>query len=1094
MRIYREAYNREIESLYKLDHPNIVKILDHGRMPDGRPYIVLERLDKNLDEFLADEPIGGWDSFYENVGQPVLAALEYAFTNDILHRDLKPANIMLHRDGTIRLVDFGVAKLMNLAQGGMTTVDFKTKPYAPKIPAPDKGQIRDVYSFCVLALRCVGNQLLADYDDVYKQLDDFDVPPAIYDIISKGLAHDYRDRPANIVELKQALEEVQRARTESFQDQPKTSRVPFSITRRVSETIQSELHLKSTHSASTEIINDLRGALGVKTRTFDGSTESYVELFGSQFRYYAAVKDSILLIDKVYAGNPSRIDRFRDESWQPENVLFEYQTSTEPAAWQHQQMDWFVSGLHDYEDELKHRQIETFAEERFTKWQTILQAKDDFENNRHPPIKFNQVEVDGSRLILSTLEPQSQQLIDQNWTIQKKGGGQIKGEIGNIYGNKLHFYPNHQQAAGCPSSGILKFDTRASSSAIQKQNKALDDIRFGKAARAELREILIDPSTAKIPKPFTIDHYVQHELDESKKLAVQKAMGADSFVVVEGPPGTGKTRLITELVEQTLIENPNARILLTSQTHVALDNALEKIQDLNSDRRLVRIGRRDNLRIGSEVRRLILDNKVKYWLGEVQKNSNRFLVDFAQRLGVDPSRMKVGIAAKRLAEILHDRDRISSEIEAIDEELWQLETESADLEQGDTSFERSERENVLKEEKEALQGSIAERRKQAKAAREELANAGNEGVELSEENSPSELQDWVDVLLNENENTRKVARLIQLTEEWYLRFSQPRDYYAAILHDTQLVAGTCIGIAGIRGMQAIPFDLCIVDEASRATITELLVPLSRAKKWVLVGDTNQLPPFVEDALEEEDKLTGAGISKEDLQETLLNMLQEQLPSECVTSLTEQHRMIKPIGDMVSDCFYEGRIKSDRRGTPDELALFQDKPIYWYSTSDLKDRNEQRKRNTKSFINLREVELVATILKRLNFTAKHSGKTYSVAVMAGYTAQCHELQKRINKLTNELPQLEIDCNTVDAFQGSEADVAIYSVTRSNDKGSIGFIKDMRRANVALSRAKISLCVVGDSDFVRSIRGNNPLARVLDYISDKPDDCMITRLKP
>ena len=91
------------------------------------------------------------------------------------------------------------------------------------------------------------------------------------------------------------------------------------------------------------------------------------------------------------------------------------------------------------------------------------------------------------------------------------------------------------------------------------------------------------------------------------------------------------------------------------------------------------------------------------------------------------------------------------------------------------------------------------------------------------------------------------------------------------------------------------------------------------------------------------------------------------------------------------------------------------------------------------------------------------------------------------------RLRIECNTVDAFQGREADVAIYSVTRSNPTRKLGFLKENRRLNVALSRGKHFLVLVGDIHFAREIEGENPFGKVIQHIELNPKECCIKDFK-
>ena len=93
---------------------------------------------------------------------------------------------------------------------------------------------------------------------------------------------------------------------------------------------------------------------------------------------------------------------------------------------------------------------------------------------------------------------------------------------------------------------------------------------------------------------------------------------------------------------------------------------------------------------------------------------------------------------------------------------------------------------------------------------------------------------------------------------------------------------------------------------------------------------------------------------------------------------------------------------------------------------------------------------------------------------------------------EWPDLDVACNSVDAFQGRQADVCIYSVVRSNTKANLGFLREPPRLNVALSRGKSALVIVGDQWFCRTARGRNPFKRVLEYFDEHEDTCAMETL--
>jgi len=199
-------------------------------------------------------------------------------------------------------------------------------------------------------------------------------------------------------------------------------------------------------------------------------------------------------------------------------------------------------------------------------------------------------------------------------------------------------------------------------------------------------------------------------------------------------------------------------------------------------------------------------------------------------------------------------------------------------------------------------------------------------------------------------------------------------------------------------------------------------------------------------------------------------------------------MVPPIGELVSQCFYSGEITSEPREIDNNLSLALGKPVVWFSTSNMLKRNEAR-RGT-SFSNDCEASIVTRLLKNIAGIFKWTGKSYKVAVLTGYSAQKTAIERKVAASSSELDGITVMINTVDAFQGQEADVCIFSMTRSNHSGSLGFLKSDKRINVALSRGREALVVVGDADFCRaSHEAPNPMADVLEYM-EQNSDCLIS----
>lgn len=225
-----------------------------------------------------------------------------------------------------------------------------------------------------------------------------------------------------------------------------------------------------------------------------------------------------------------------------------------------------------------------------------------------------------------------------------------------------------------------------------------------------------------------------------------------------------------------------------------------------------------------------------------------------------------------------------------------------------------------------------------------MQDMGEYAAYLSKSKDPDELGEWAAHFLDDTPMITACRDRLKLLEDWLLRVGRSSDFNAAMLSSAQIIAGTCVGIAGVRGMEEVGYDLCIVDEASKATATEILIPLSRSMRSIIVGDPEQLPPFFEqlgeDLLEE--------FEADEVKATLLDrLLDEQagLPAGCRADLKNQYRMIKPIGDLVSACFYQKKLKSPVLSHGLKLSMAFPKPVTWYSTQDLPNRFEERDGST-----------------------------------------------------------------------------------------------------------------------------------------------------
>jgi len=1089
-RILREAFSRELAALHALDHPNIVKIIDFDPRHDP-PYMVLEWLERDLGAYLDTTVLRSWDDFYARIGRPVVDALSYALTKHLVHRDLKPGNVLFDDHGTPKVADFGISRFCAQGPGGITLAAFKSEPYAP-FEESTSYESRDPYSFAVLALRCFATRELTSHEEVAAALRDFEGPPEISEVLHRALHPESAARFASIIELQGALERIGAV----GRGQQKDARVCYvvvfdqALTRLAQQLGEDDL--KKIRRLLERDMAESCSFFFWRDKESGKKVEQHFLARTSQFGLRLAVREKSgdhLVLQTAWLEESEGREAHGDFGFHA-SVTFRFGppplgSDGVPVV------RWLLEALQQHElDDADARRARK-EEEVLREWASTLRFRQHLDEGRHLPVAYDGCRVDGNRVSFSIPLLPDGVVLDQPRMIRRDQHIVLSGVVDDVAADRLVLWVERGVPEFPPDRGQLIIDDRASRVAIDRQKAALDAVRYGRCLRPSLRALILDPGQSRAPSPFDDREvkWIHTEFDDDKKVAVSKAMGAEDVLVVHGPPGTGKTVFITELVAQLLERNPDCKILLTSQTHVALDNALERLHALRPAARLLRVAQRDDDRVSAKVQELTIDRVADRWRSDVAMASEEFLASAATELGVKREDIALGIAVGRLRVESAELDRIQAHLDECEKILAAAEQKLAEAQVGhvaDAYPETSEEVDELREQARELRDDKktvgARRRKAARA----LEATGELGAQLAAVGT-SELAEWELGLLAGSPADRKFHELLRLAEEWQLRFGRSREFYAAMIADSSVVAGTCLGFARVPGMLAAEFDVCIVDEASKATATELLVPLSRARRWILVGDPKQLPPFVEDLLDDPDLLKDYDLDRESFQTTLLDRFVAALPEACIASLKTQHRMIQPIGDLISECFYEGALNSVRHERDERLRMVMPKPVTWLTTARLQRHDETEFNRT--FKNVGEARVIEQWLRRLDFIAKAAGTTYRVGVISGYVGQCTELRRIVASIQQTSSALSIECNTVDAFQGREVDVCVYSVTRCNERGVIGFLRDERRMNVALSRGRSGLLIVGDHLFCRTAKSPNPLRTVVTYIENHPDDCTI-----
>lgn len=536
----------------------------------------------------------------------------------------------------------------------------------------------------------------------------------------------------------------------------------------------------------------------------------------------------------------------------------------------------------------------------------------------------------------------------------------------------------------------IQFPAMGETMELMRQNKAMNRILKPESKynhrpiNPNLPNFIFDPKYAgetMVDLNAAMEDFRSHKignLNDRQLEAVTKSVLAKDLALIQGPPGTGKTTVIAEIIWQEIRKNSDCRILLTSQTNLAVDNALERLQG-QAGIRPVRIGKPDKLE--PEGRRFSLP-VMDSWAQD-SKNSD----DNATRIWID-----------RIVKKISNDPKYSSAISS-----WKNELEVKDK-HSRTEFSRLYRSNV------------------------------------------------------------------------------------------NLVAATC-SICGSRDFMEsysdmfggsersdMFFDVVIMDEASKATPLEMAVPLVLGKKIIVIGDHKQLPPMMDEntidsALEKIGKKDIAEkLQKAESQFKRLFEAAAKVRKTIVATLDTQYRMHEQIMNTIMQFYQEelaatGGLKCGITETMD-IPDLANKGSRWHGITlnpiiepsihavwiDVHTPETYLSPGYKNEGELKAIDLVLKALQQADgysefINAQQKPEDKEIGIITFYSAQSREIKKKYKGKNYRM-------DVVDRFQGMERNIIIVSTVRSNPKNNIGFAKEIERINVAFSRARRLLIVVGN----------------------------------
>ena len=487
-------------------------------------------------------------------------------------------------------------------------------------------------------------------------------------------------------------------------------------------------------------------------------------------------------------------------------------------------------------------------------------------------------------------------------------------------------------------------------------------------------EYILNERDPKKNRPTPYISYIDENLNDSQKSAIENALSCENFYLIHGPFGTGKTRTLVELISQETRQNH--KVLATAESNAAVDNILERLMD-NKKLNLTRLGH--------------------------------------------PQRVSKNNITQTLAYKVENH-KLNKKIKKIHKKI----------------------DNLIEKRKVHTKPTPQYRRGLGDYDILHFASKGKGTRGVSSEKIKS-MAKWIEINQEIDEAHDEIKRI----ENRMIK---------DIIDKSDVILATNSS-AALESIARVKFDVAIIDEASQATIPSVLIPIAKAHRFILAGDHKQLPPtIISDRAGE-------------LSKTLFEELIRIYPHKSQL-LNIQYRMNSLLMKFPNEEFYNNGLKSD--SSVDDITIndildgeHDEKALLFVDTSEVDIEGETHLMDSKSIVNNLEAEIsVKLVQDYLN----DGIDVDDIGIISPYADQV--------KIIQDMTPVEV--KTVDGFQGREKEIIIISTVRSNENENIGFLKDLRRLNVAITRAKRKLIIIGN---VNTLITNSTYERLINFCENE-----------
>jgi serine/threonine protein kinase len=1051
----------KLRHLQKARHIALPNIIEYGFDEEQNAFAIVYELLEGVKNFESKVSVLKNQSAISSIIELADCLQELHLKFQINHGDIHPANILIDKNGQFYLIDFGLADI--------TKTLSQTKEleiFARGFAAPEK-------------LNKLGSRGFPFQSDIYS--------------LGKVVEWFYDEKQEDIAEEQNI--QLQKLLAENPADRPTWQQVlDFLRNLAVSsetESVQVAFRQSGYASGILELLNTTNPIYDISPR--EGQNYLVDIVIGSYLCegvIWLKEEDKLLFngVKTVASIDNKIVERKIKEG---KKLPFKFSYTTEYTSNKADLTPYFQKWFELKQKQISLRENRKAVREEISFYRELLEKEKEVITKNSLRLQYTNFKINGDEIIFNIKENDKYSSIgnilkhiEEGNDVNSEGFEYVVSANGDRKQNKVAIdfagkpYEFHTQDRlfkikdcerlkpnSIPQSGYLFENTNKKDEEKNRQLDAIRKVDKNEVQNPDLIYYLFKPDALQGVYSDYSNELVAKQKDTSGKplvysfnqqRAIHNALFRSPLTIIQGPPGTGKTTVITEIVFQILSQKPEAKILITSQTNNAVDQVLENL--LKNEIPILRLSGITAPR-NESIRKHTLDRKLEGWKQQVREASEK---NFKKE-------------KSKFQELLQSKNAFAATITDV----------------------------VLEN-------------KDWKKAKEKIENIVNRVHNLKElHNLPDEEEkaiEKIDKVLGIHFS--EFLNLQKLHRDWIVTINSLDEKSAInqkLVDSIRVIGATCNHIAAKKySKYNFEFDYVIMDESGKATTAEALVPIITGKNLIFVGDHRQLRPMltttreVESWLREKFKKEAEELESYDdyfNRASLFEQVITNIEPDYKTQLTECRRSSTEQIKLTSKCFYE--LVGDEAIEPvlremsaeHNLPLAIESSLFFIDTgSHYKSKIDDK---SKSSLNEESAKLIPEILEALNKFEKV--KEYSFGVITGYTAQFRLLKRNIDKKRQQQKinsickwnkqEEKLTVSVVDRFQGLERDIVIVDLVKSGPCLNLGFLEVPNRINVALSRQKKLLLIVGDYNGIVNAttkRNNGEKAALQLYLeSIKPD---------